>query len=840
MTELIKKKRARAAARGWLSRQIVFVEAILEDEDRHDIDELSSAMENLEARLYALQQAQTAVELEIPEEEMEEEIAAAADLFEQAFMVKTKLTKHMNRHRSTSALAPSEVSQTGPTVRLPKLNLPKFDGNVENWRSFWETFEANVGSQAFPSITKFTYLQSCLVGDARRAVSGLSLTAENYTHACNILETRFGKQERIVFAHIQGLLNLAIATPSGCKNEVPTVDALRQMQDKLLSHVRSLQSLDIDGNRYGVFLTPMILSKLPENMRLQWSRTNLDNKETDVDGLLRFLETEISTLELSRSFKVIGEQRPATEHAPKKAASGMKFKQRSTTAALPSASPAQSTSCAFCGGGHAPDDCGEVRDLDVPARKQRTYQAGLCFRCLRSGHRADQCGARCTNCTGKHHAIFCFRQTQAAGSSASVGRNAVRVKNEEASLSCVDRPCSNQVVLPTARVNVHGPKGVVSATLLFDTGSQRTFVSKNLVKRVGAECLGSQRVSFAAFGGSRSPDEERGVFNMKVSGANLSTPNIHSFPAVEVPVICAPLCRPCVPLESLKSFENLEFADQFFEGDELKIDILCGLDVFWTLMQADVSSSSEGLVAQNSVFGWVLSGVCSGGSEKSDPVCSQLLSLGDLHESTIRSFWDLEAIGISSKEDSLGNNPVLQRFEETIEFNHELGRYRVQLPWKETPAETQLQNNRHLAEKRLRSLNRKLDKTPELRERYDQALREMETNGVVTDVVQADVTSSHPVFYLPHKPVLKVYPGRDGIRRSADIRTKRGILTRPIQKLHDLELAEADSAPLDQNESNQHGTDFAPADRMPEAAESSASGENLVTRSGRRVKPPNR
>ena len=116
----------------------------------------------------------------------------------------------------------------------------------------------------------------------------------------------------------------------------------------------------------------------------------------------------------------------------------------------------------------------------------------------------------------------------------------------------------------------------------------------------------------------------------------------------------------------------------------------------------------------------------------------------------------------------------------------------------------------------------------------------METNGVVTDVVQADVTSSHPVFYLPHKLIVKVYPGRDGIIRSADIRTKRGILTRPIQKLHDLELAEADSAPIDQNESNQHGTDFAPADRMPEAAESSASGENLVTRSGRRVKPPNR
>ena len=36
--------------------------------------------------------------------------------------------------------------------------------------------------------------------------------------------------------------------------------------------------------------------------------------------------------------------------------------------------------------------------------------------------------------------------------------------------------------------------------------------------------------------------------------------------------------------------------------------------------------------------------------------------------------------------------------------------------------------------------------------------------------------------------VTKLYPGRDGLVRSAEIRTSKGLRTRAIQRLHDLEL----------------------------------------------------
>ena len=31
-------------------------------------------------------------------------------------------------------------------VKLPKLDVPKFDGNIVNWRTFWEQFSVSIDS----------------------------------------------------------------------------------------------------------------------------------------------------------------------------------------------------------------------------------------------------------------------------------------------------------------------------------------------------------------------------------------------------------------------------------------------------------------------------------------------------------------------------------------------------------------------------------------------------------------------------------------------------------------------------------------------------------------------
>ena len=45
-----------------------------------------------------------------------------------------------------------------------------------------------------------------------------------------------------------------------------------------------------------------------------------------------------------------------------------------------------------------------------------------------------------------------------------------------------------------------------------------------------------------------------------------------------------------------------------------------------------------------------------------------------------------------------------------------------------------------------------------------------------------------PRMSWPLGVIVKTFPGKDGIIRAVSVKTSKGIFTRPIQKLHDLEL----------------------------------------------------
>ncbi|KRY10871.1 hypothetical protein T12_9516 [Trichinella patagoniensis] len=83
-------------------------------------------------------------------------------------------------------------------VNLPKWELPKFDGDVLQFDTFWEQFEDQIHRQSeLRDTTKFTYLRSCLTGNALNAIDGLAVTAANYSAAVDILKSRFGRRDLI-------------------------------------------------------------------------------------------------------------------------------------------------------------------------------------------------------------------------------------------------------------------------------------------------------------------------------------------------------------------------------------------------------------------------------------------------------------------------------------------------------------------------------------------------------------------------------------------------------------------------------------------------------------------
>ena len=126
-------------------------------------------------------------------------------------------------------------------AKNPKLVLPRFSGKATRWPSFWDKFSAIVDTADIPIATKFTCLQSLVEGDAKSAIAGLSLTWDHYKIACDFLSYRFGRHEKIIFAHIQELMNITMPSKQ-CKVEV-----LWKLQDRLQAHVHSLEAVDVKG-----------------------------------------------------------------------------------------------------------------------------------------------------------------------------------------------------------------------------------------------------------------------------------------------------------------------------------------------------------------------------------------------------------------------------------------------------------------------------------------------------------------------------------------------------------------------------------------------------------------
>ena len=259
--------RSRTAARGWVTRAGNAIRDLFNQPV--DYFALQPACDEFDMHLNALDNAQSMVELEIAEDLLDGDIEAAANFRntsrEPRLMAARLLHNQQVQDGSMDGSASVRDSVAAVSAKLPKIQLPHFSGDVKQWTSFWEQFEVVIHESELPDITKFTYLRSLLKGEAKLSIQGLALTNANYTVAIDILKKRFGRTERIVFSHIEELLNISVP-------KQPRVSVLWELNDKLQAHVRSLEALGITGEQYGVLLCPVILSRLPPDLRLEWVR----------------------------------------------------------------------------------------------------------------------------------------------------------------------------------------------------------------------------------------------------------------------------------------------------------------------------------------------------------------------------------------------------------------------------------------------------------------------------------------------------------------------------------------------------------------------------------------
>ena len=701
--------------------------------------ELKSSITEFEGRLAKVDELQSQIEDEVEQSQIEEIVEEAFCYREKQKEVKIraqiclqKLSEIKESHISDLNTSQTSTSSHVGRARLPKLELPKFSGNYLEFTSFFDKFLAVVDGSELPAVTKFTYLQSLLTGGALASINGLTVTDDSYPVAKEILTKRYGRKERIIFSHIQTLLSLQV----DCRKS----NGLWSLYDSLQSHVRCLESLGVSGDTYGVILTPLILSRLPQEIRMEWAREG-EGRESDLAFLLDFLFREIKRRERSETFDKSHEMKNQrlNDQTKKPAPSVATFHANSCNQ--------NKTQCGFCRKtNHASEQCYSIKGLNGEELRGKVRDSRLCYICL-GKHFARDCYSKikCKGCGGRHNSILCTKGNPSVSASSDqstpLRETQPQSQNQRNVVSYAHFENQNKTtVMQVVKAKLQSKGGkIVEANVLFDGGSDLSFVTQDLVKKLDLKKSGEETFSFSGFGDAESgPRTKRKVYNLELGGISVKLAGIDT--------LCAEMYRAPVPRQVISKFD-IEFSEDFEIGRSIKVDILIGLDYYWELVSPEWVQI-DSLVAQKTRCGWMLSGSYAG---KSVSKGFQMLCLNNISENVLRSLWELDDIGIVDDDASPAANKVMAKFEESTTFQK--GRYEVNLPWKENQ-KGRLMDNKGIAEKRLHSLSRRLAGNPKLKEAYNENLSEMEKAGMIKEVSKCEKREG-PIFYLPHRPVVR-------------------------------------------------------------------------------------
>ena len=110
---------------------------------------------------------------------------------------------------SHSSIDPTPASTDSKGVKLPKLDVPTFDGQVINWRSFWEQFEVSVYIRSSLSdLEKLMYLSQAQ-GTAMSVIEGVLHSGNHYMEAVESLKAHYDHPRLLHQTHVCMILDTA-------------------------------------------------------------------------------------------------------------------------------------------------------------------------------------------------------------------------------------------------------------------------------------------------------------------------------------------------------------------------------------------------------------------------------------------------------------------------------------------------------------------------------------------------------------------------------------------------------------------------------------------------------
>ena len=655
---------------------------------------------------------------------------------------------------------------------LPRRRVPVFSGDPLHYCAFIRAFETVIETRELDYAGRLYYLEQHTAGRAQELVqSCLYMKAEDgYVKAKKLLESKFGQKHKIAMAYMDKVTN-------GPVIKAEDADALEGFAVLLSSCTNTLKAIGHSSKFESPDSMRKIIERLPPKLQASW-RDNADRilnseaRDVCIDDISLFVEQKARTLsnpvfgklpcleKEKKNCKDRGSrsksERPAGKQLSLVTISETKSALNSSADVL-SAVHSSKKNCLFCNADHNLTECSSFAKVPPTDRQEFVMKQRLCFSCLGGGHQSRSCHKRkpCIHCNKRHATVMHVSAPEAIVAS-DRGKDGPQSENNQSSTEKIraDHFCGlttmegsvNALPIVAVKVKVKGSPRSVETYALLDNGSNTTFCSASLMKRLSVSGK-EMRLKLTTM------DSCNDVDSLVVT--NLEVTDLDENVVISLPEVLSRSSMPVVKDEIPKQedVERWPHLQGYVYLAELnsEVDLLIGANVPEALQPREVVPASDGGPYATRVdLGWVINGP-TGRKQKFVPSSSFFVNCKETHPMCIACADFADATlsdGLSMSRDDL---KFMNIVEDSV-MECEDGHYQVSLPLRDL--NLQMPANRSQAERRALYLKRKFSKDVKFREDYVACLEKVIGDGF-TEKVPLDVLerSDGKVWFIPHHGV---------------------------------------------------------------------------------------